>query len=466
MIDELIRTYSDARPGYKIVGIVPLPIPIRSYKLRVLKMIKSAIPIGSEFVIKSISVGFVRASSISEFLGLDEEIVSDYLADEILAGNVHVAADSSLKLTESGRNKLLSLKKIVLETSELDVQLDQITREPVNYSDLFDDIEGIFSEVDSVVDSAQDVVKADPIRMKRPTKSDFDLTRLNKVYGSEEAKIVEVKGLAPKKFVEKFKLTWLVVFEEYGTQKRLQEIIVDDSLSQHHLNYVNQPNFLASLGITISDKQDSTDLVNVAEDFDLDNEVLDTLLAMRREIPKIESEEKPAMVSPANIKVEPPGVGKFLLENSTPSMISVYDHRIIREEALLFASKRLFIVSPWVTWTVVNRDFGMKIENLLKRGVEVTLVYGYEDGKGDDPRSIELLEKLCTKGLRLMRHKNTHAKIMIVDNRVIFTSFNWLSFRGDPSRTYRMEEGLELRSQVFADFLSASLESKIKDEQL
>jgi hypothetical protein len=332
--------------------------------------------------------------------------------------------------------------------------------------DLYDDTEGIFSEIDSVVDSANDVIHADPLRMKRPTRSDFDLGRLNKVYGTEDVKFVEVKGLAPKKFVEKLKLTWLLVFEEFGTKKRIQEIVIDNSLSQQHLNYVNQPNFLASLGITIAEKQEATDLIKAAEDFEFPAEVLETLLSIRRQIPRADYDDSPAAPSPANIKVEPPGVGKFLLEKSSPSMISVFDHRIIREEALLFASKRLFIVSPWVTWTVVNREFGTKIESLLKRGVEVILVYGYEDGKGDDPRSIDLLEKLRDKGLILMRHKNTHAKIMIVDNCVIFTSFNWLSFRGDPSRTYRMEEGLEFRSQAFADFLALSLESKIKIEQI
>jgi hypothetical protein len=34
-----------------------------------------------------------------------------------------------------------------------------------------------------------------------------------------------------------------------------------------------------------------------------------------------------------------------------------------------------------------------------------------------------------------------HAKILIHDETWISTSFNWLSFRGDSDRTYRMEEG-------------------------
>ncbi|MFE1443929.1 hypothetical protein [Streptomyces sp. NPDC058739] len=31
------------------------------------------------------------------------------------------------------------------------------------------------------------------------------------------------------------------------------------------------------------------------------------------------------------------------------------------------------------------------------------------------------------------------------------TSFNWLSFKGDPERTYRMEEGSLVRNRQHAD---------------
>jgi hypothetical protein len=51
----------------------------------------------------------------------------------------------------------------------------------------------------------------------------------------------------------------------------------------------------------------------------------------------------------------------------------------------------------------------------------------------------------------LARLKNTHAKILIFDQTWVATSFNWLSFRGDPSRTYRMEEGTMVRIPTLVD---------------
>jgi len=41
---------------------------------------------------------------------------------------------------------------------------------------------------------------------------------------------------------------------------------------------------------------------------------------------------------------------------------------------------------------------------------------------------------------------DTHAKVLVSDSAfAIFTSFNWLSFVGDPKRTFRDERGLLVR---------------------
>ena len=46
---------------------------------------------------------------------------------------------------------------------------------------------------------------------------------------------------------------------------------------------------------------------------------------------------------------------------------------------------------------------------------------------------------------------DTHAKVLVSDGYYIKTSFNWLSFRGDPKRKYRQEEGDLVQDQVLAD---------------
>jgi len=52
----------------------------------------------------------------------------------------------------------------------------------------------------------------------------------------------------------------------------------------------------------------------------------------------------------------------------------------------------------------------------------------------------------------LVRLGNTHAKVLIKDSEFLaVTSFNWLSFRGDPGRTFRDEQGTLVQQPEYVD---------------
>jgi phosphatidylserine/phosphatidylglycerophosphate/cardiolipin synthase-like enzyme len=105
--------------------------------------------------------------------------------------------------------------------------------------------------------------------------------------------------------------------------------------------------------------------------------------------------------------------------------------------------------------TVITTDFVSKLESRLKRGVYVHIAHGYEeDDSGSDADSLRRLDNLAKRYPQrfwFTRVKSTHAKILIFDDVWISTSFNWLSFRGDRERTYRMEEGTLVRNQQVVD---------------
>ena len=148
-----------------------------------------------------------------------------------------------------------------------------------------------------------------------------------------------------------------------------------------------------------------------------------------------------------------PSFGMFLGQDSIPTRVSVFEHPTILENALNFATKRLMIFSPWVKGGVVNRAFLRKLENLLIKGVKVYIIYGIGDADDNTQWCLDKLCELASKfpTFEFYRHQNTHAKAFIVDDCVIQTSFNWLSFMGDESRTYRMEEGMKYIGATVAD---------------
>jgi phosphatidylserine/phosphatidylglycerophosphate/cardiolipin synthase-like enzyme len=122
------------------------------------------------------------------------------------------------------------------------------------------------------------------------------------------------------------------------------------------------------------------------------------------------------------------------------------------EDALANSKERLMIISPWIRHQVVTDRFVRSLEALLRSGVKVYIGYGLvEDGGrggGKPPitpkaeRDLKDLEKRF-KNLTFSFIGNTHRKVLVSDNRyAVTTSFNWLSFRGDPKEKPRDEAGI------------------------
>ena len=144
----------------------------------------------------------------------------------------------------------------------------------------------------------------------------------------------------------------------------------------------------------------------------------------------------------------------------------MYEDRNIREqflEAITKAKKEIDIICPWVGSTVESNEFLNRVEQAVKSGVVIKIVYGIADNsdKSGNNNSISknylqaFIEsgKLKPKDSKLrsvrdiyylhrqmekIRHgciksllSNTHAKLLIVDDEYfIIGSFNFLSFEG------------------------------------
>ena len=138
--------------------------------------------------------------------------------------------------------------------------------------------------------------------------------------------------------------------------------------------------------------------------------------------------------------------------------LDVYEHPGLLERALRESTERLLIISPWIRAKVVNHAFISKLERLLARKVNVYIGYGlgeHDDQSRDNDRRAEHdLERLAQKysNFAFVRLGDTHAKVIISDrNFIVITSFNWLSYKGDPNRTFRDEQGTFVSYPEFID---------------
>jgi len=133
-------------------------------------------------------------------------------------------------------------------------------------------------------------------------------------------------------------------------------------------------------------------------------------------------------------------------------VLQMHQHRPLLFEALQKASSQVIIVSPWLNSQAVDYDLRQEIGNTLKRGVTVYIIYGFGDPDNYEKRTVEKLKQMAStvkKGhLRLHRVGDLHSKVLICDQEfMVLSSFNWLSFGGDPTRGNRIEDGILTRDK-------------------
>ena len=141
-----------------------------------------------------------------------------------------------------------------------------------------------------------------------------------------------------------------------------------------------------------------------------------------------------------------------LLSRTAIRWLGVYEHPHWLEDALVNSARRLLIISPWIRQAVVDDQWVRRIEKLSST-VDVTIFWGLGDNSGSAQGSLNALHAAARRSNRLgiVRVDDTHAKVLVSDSYYIKTSFNWLSFRGDPTRKYRQEEGDLVQDKLLAD---------------
>lgn len=140
------------------------------------------------------------------------------------------------------------------------------------------------------------------------------------------------------------------------------------------------------------------------------------------------------------------------LDRTAIRWLSMADHPGWLDNAMTPPKRRLLIISPWITGSVVTRQFAGRLEQLA-RHADVTIFWGLGDNEGTDEHALRLMHDVAQRSQRLavVRVDDTHAKVLVSDDYYVKTSFNWLSFRGDNNRKFRQEEGDLVTDQVLAD---------------
>jgi len=130
--------------------------------------------------------------------------------------------------------------------------------------------------------------------------------------------------------------------------------------------------------------------------------------------------------------------------------------RSILNKTFYEAKVEIDIISPWMTFNVVNPQFKALLEAVLKRGVRVRILFGIGNEHDQNRRNQEslqvanmLLHEFRRYGdLLKLERQNTHYKLLICDNDYyVVGSYNFLSFTGNYYR-YTSDEGADLSKNI------------------
>jgi hypothetical protein len=457
--EDVARRYS-SRPGYTLVSYGEVGLPYYRIQLRVEVLDRKQIGPFAEFLLRSVDLGIDEPDELEELLGLDQRVLEASVVDLLGSDDLHVGrreegGQTGLLITPKGRRTLETAVSIVPEEVIIEIDYDGLLQRPIPFLDRW------YTPIEL---KEMGVREVPPARVRPP-----ELPKLQQQMEAVEAVIRAVgerraarRDLLALKAIERrrrvFQTAVALVYRSDDDSSIQVAFAIDGRLSDEHEQVFAQSKLMRKMGIGADGLQNAedvlvellgTDLVEAARQAEAPHpaaalvpEPIDTPAAP--EVPEADAE------------MPSPPTSRDLLEAPEPvvlpdvAFVETYDHPGYLRQALDESRNRLLIVSPWVREAVVGRAFLDQLEGLLANGIDVYIGWGIRPLDEDDDdadrgvqRAFQKLGERYRWNFKYKRLGHTHAKVLICDSRfMIVTSFNWLSFKGDPSRTFRDERGI------------------------
>jgi hypothetical protein len=455
--DSLLAVrFGNARTGFDLVGIVDAALPVARLTAEVLAQDSKDIPLLEEYVLRLVDQGETTPESIAGFLGLDVAMVNQTVAVLFGSDDLRWTAPMpgttpapQLRLTEKGRFTATKAAAIVPVRVSQSLVFDQMLWRASPYSRRSTLARDAATEAGMIMLPA---ARSGPVEKGEVTAE--EITNLLQENGTTTREVLQVKSIVQTRTRHVLPVKLLVYADAERADIELG-VVIDGELSDRHEIELIGFGGAKCLGINVEPEPERPLL----------EPDLEKARIPLREVTQKRAEQAAAQLNTlASLSSEPEAQEPQAEEIRA---IGVFEHPELLDEALTSARKRILIISPWITGAIVTTAFVGKLERRLQRGVKVDIAYGYDDSENrTDPNAIRRLNNLAVRypeKLHIVRLKSNHAKILLYDDAWVTTSFNWLSFKGDPDRTYRVEEGTLIRNRKKSDIYYARYLELIQD---
>ena len=449
---EVARRYAGSRPGFELLTAEDVGIPYFELGMQVLVQREKNIGPIDEFVLGSVTRGLDTVPEVMKFLGLDQRVVEQAIVDlcktDLLDYQVGTSGNT-FHLTELGKDVLRTSVELVPDRLEAKLGFDRLIWQPSSRHQ-----RALIRPRDA---KSTELIELSPVRKRRLGTEDLDIAETERHLKErldsdlQRASLVSIQDVTCRRM---FLPGVALVFLHRDSGEQQTAITIDGRISEIHetsfalLDGPEKAGLVADISGKLTDEAPSLPLE--ARRLSIERPELDALVERHAgEVAAVEGESR-TETADSNLTSEGTTGDQQSVQRQLESLsvrpLQTYEHQTVLQEALEGSERRLLILSPWIRGDVVNDGFVDALWALARSGVEIHIGYGISRNPNEDQDEwpIQKLQRLANENSNVtFKHLgNTHAKILISDDRMVVTSFNWLSFRGTRQRRYRQEEGV------------------------
>lgn len=469
IIEELAKKYANVIQGFTLAKYFEAALPVYKMEVNFTLQKEKGLSVLQEFILKFVRENIDSTDNMCRFLGLNDSVVYNCIAElqtlDLLAVDIY---KSKLRITSMGLSALEKAALIIPEDVSYPVYMDGLI------GNIFIDNRKFYNRKE-IRNSEMVPIIAE---IDTPKLSDISFENLKMAiskYSKEnyysknilQGELLTVNKLE-KVYLEYKKVSVLVYYNEKtdGIELRVFEkstrrqdyetqILKMHNNNIHVLEFdkksvidsMNERPLLKSIPKeVITEAQEYT---NKISEYNKQITVIQTqLLELKEQIQDSKSEEDKQSVTQRVLLLQKQVEKLENEKNHSDKILNTYDHRPLLIKALKESKEEVVIVSPWIKCASTNGEVLNLIEKAVERNTKVIIGYGISEKKDSDEWVIQKLigirdTKKNGHNLQLISLNNTHEKVLISDdNFMVITSFNWLSFKGDPNRGFRQETGI------------------------
>jgi Mn-dependent DtxR family transcriptional regulator/ribosomal protein S15P/S13E len=486
MIERLAERYADSVPDYNLVKYDYVAFPLYKILLSVTIQQRKEIGVIEEFVLKLLDANVGRVEDMAHCLGLDESLINEALVN-LASNDLVYLITGKYKMSDRGRECLRISKMLEPEEMIYTFLLDALTGEylPERATMKAKDVK---QHQIHTLNKAIDEPKVEDLDFQELSRLLKKQQKETMVDGTYYGDLISINSIQ-KCYTEYRKRSMLVythkdnpesidlkIFEGFDRVADYEPILIrmenesirqipTDKALQFGSNNNQFPTIVPKevLESARENKKKNTHYKKLEES--LTQRIVDQESRFEEWVYSSQEEKMSATQEIKDLKKQLEELRKQQASNN--QLLETYNHRPLLEKSLKEAKSFVVIVSPWIRFGAFDNDLQNLIKNALRRNVRIIIGYGISEEDAENDKAEKILKEIqqqkgTGKNLTLIKLGNTHEKVLLVDGRyVVITSFNWLSFKGDPKRGFRQETGIYTEDEGTINSTIESLQQRM-----